>query len=463
MATATENQLEVAITITDTAPCTKRIALKVPASEVDARLELALSTFIAEASLPGFRKGKAPRALVEKRVGGALINETRGQLMSEAYSKAIEEHKLRPISDPRPVEGDQIPDLARGKDFAFAVEIEVAPEFDVPDFAGFEVKKPTLEVTQEHVDGEILRQSYRFGTPSRIEGPLERLDRMLGKAVVSVEGRDGSYFETDKALCVVPAEEDEGKGQLLGIIIDDLDKALLGKKVGDTVTVTTVGAPAHEREELRGRKISIAYTIAEAERIAPRPAKELAEMYGVESEEIFREQVKDALEQRRDGEQRTAMREQISEQLVEKIDFALPAKISEEQVSRTIEQQRMELLSRGMEASAVENRLAEIRGSSEKVAKDRLKLFFINARLAQHFGVNITDQELNGRIAFMAQQQGVRPEQMRQQLEKSGRMGEVISVIRDAKVGDRIISQAKISDIAADEWNKLVEAKAKRA
>jgi trigger factor len=229
------------------------------------------------------------------------------------------------------------------------------------------------------------------------------------------------------------------------------------------VTVTTVGAPAHEREELRGKKISIAYTIAEAERIAPRPAKELAEMYGVESEEIFREQVKDALEQRRDGEQRTAMREQISEQLVEKIDFALPAKISEEQVSRTIEQQRMELLSRGMEASAVENRLAEIRGSSEKVAKDRLKLFFINARLAQHFGVNITDQELNGRIAFMAQQQGVRPEQMRQQLEKSGRMGEVISVIRDAKVGDRIISQAKISDIAADEWNKLVEAKAKRA
>ena len=462
MATATENQLEVAITITETAPCTKRIALKVPASEVDARLEMALSAFIAEASLPGFRKGKAPRALVEKRVGSSLVNETRGQLMSEAYSKAIEENKLRPISDPRPVEGDAIPELARGKDFSFSVEIEVAPDFDVPDFAKFEVKKPTLEVNADHVEGEILRQSYRFGTPSRIDGPFERLDRMLGKATVAVDGRDGNYFETDKALCVVPAEEDEGKGQLLGIIIDDLDKALLGKKVGDTITVSTVGAPAHEREELRGKKISIEYAILEAERIAPRPVKELAEMYGVESEEIFREQVKDALEQRRDGEQRAAMREQISEQLVEKIDFALPAKISEEQVSRTLEQQRMELLSRGLEPAAVENRLAEVRGSSEKVAKDRLKLFFIMARLAQHFGVNITEQELNGRVALMASQQGVRPEQMRQQLEKAGRMGEVISVIRDAKVSDRIISQAKVSDIAADEWNKLVEAKAKR-
>jgi trigger factor len=186
-------------------------------------------------------------------------------------------------------------------------------------------------------------------------------------------------------------------------------------------------------------------------------------MYGVESEEIFREQVKDALEQRRDGEQRAAMREQVAERLVSSVDFALPAKVSEEQITRTLEQQRVDLLSRGIEPAAVENRLAEMRGSSEKSAKDRLKLFFIMSRLAQHFGVNITEQELNGRIAFMAQQQGVRPEQMRQQLEKSGRMGEVISVIRDAKVSDRIISQSKVVDISADEWNKIVESKAKPA
>ena len=255
MATATETPLEVAITVTETAPCTKRIALKVPAAEVDARLELALSTFLADAALPGFRKGKAPRALVEKKVGGALLNETRGQLMSEAYSKAIEDNKLRPISDPRPVDGDNIPELARGKDFSFAVEIEVAPDFEIPEFTGFEVKKPTLEVTTEHVDGEILRQSYRFGTPSRIDGPFERLDRMLGKATVSVEGREGTYFDTDKALCVVPAKEDEGKGALLGLLIDGLDKVLLGKKPGDTVTVQTKGSDSHEREELRGNKL----------------------------------------------------------------------------------------------------------------------------------------------------------------------------------------------------------------
>ncbi|MFM7052890.1 MAG: trigger factor [Planctomycetota bacterium] len=461
MATATDNQLDLTIKIEEPAPCTKHITVTVPAAQVDERLEAALSSVIADSAFPGFRRGKAPRALVEKRVGQALVDETRGQIIGASCQQALEANKLRPITDPRPVNNEPIPAMTRGKDFTFRFEVEVAPEFAAPDFASFEVKRPTIEVTAEHIDGEILRQSYRWGTPSRIDGPFEHLDRMLGKATVTVDGRDGTYFETDKALCVVPAKEDEGKGQLLGVIIENLDKSLLGKKVGDTVKVTTTGADGHEREELRGKKITIEYSIGEAERITPRTAKELAEMFGVESEEMFREQVKDALEQRRDGEQRNAMREQVSKHLLAKIEFALPGKISEEQVARTLEQQRMEMLSRGLEADAVEKRLAELRSKSEKSSRDRLKLFFIMARLSEQFGVQVTEQELNGRIAFMAAQQNVRPEEMRKQIEKAGRMGEVISVIRDAKVYDRIIAQAKVADIDATEWNKIVEAEAK--
>ena len=460
---ATESSLDVEIKLSETAPCTKRISFCVPADAVDGRLDMAFASFAAEAALPGFRRGKAPRPLLEKRFGGAILAETRNQLMSEAYSKAIEDHKLRPIGDPRPVEGAAAPELGRGKAFAFEVELEVAPEFELPDFAAIEVRKPTIEVTDAHVDGEILRQRYRWGTPSRIEGPFERLDRMLGKAVVRLAGREGVYVENDKVLCVVPAEEDEGKGPLLGMMIDGLDAALLGRRTGDVVKVSSKGSESHEREELRGKDIEIEYHVAEAERIAPREIKELAEMYGVESEEIFREQIKTALEQRRDGEQRAAMREQVAEQLVARIDFALPAKLSELQAVRALEQERMELLSRGIDAASVERRLAEIRSTSERAAKDRLKLFFIMARLAEHFGVGVTEQELNGRIAFMAAQQGARPEEMRRQIEKAGRMGEVVSVIRDAKVTDRIIAQAKVSDIAADEWNRIVEEKAKSA
>jgi trigger factor len=461
MATATDTPLDVEITLIDIGPCAKQIKFNIPAKSIDTRLSDALSALAGEAAVPGFRKGKAPRGLIEKKFGANLLNEARGQIMSDAYQRALDENKLRPISEPRPVTGEVVADLQRGKSFTFSVEIEIAPEFAVPDFTSYEVKKPTIEVTQEHIDGEILRQSYRWGAPARLEGTLEHLDRMLGKAVVTIAGKDGVFFETDKALCVVPAKEDEGKGALLGLIFDGLDKALLGKSVGDTITVTTTGAEGHEREELRGKTITVSYTIGEAERITPRTHKELAEMFGVETEELFIEQIRDALEQRRDGEQRAAMREQVADQLIAGIQFELPTKLSEEQATRTIEQQRMEMLSRGVDEASVEHRIAEIRGKSEANAINRLKLFFIMSRLAEHFGVNVTDQELNGRIASIAAQQNARPEQVRAQIEKSGRMNEVVSVIRDAKVGDRIIAQAKVSDIAADAWNAIVEAKAK--
>jgi trigger factor len=461
MATATDTPLDVEITLIDIGPCAKQIKFHIPAKSIDTRLSDALSALAGEAAVPGFRKGKAPRGLIEKKFGANLLNEARGQIMSDAYQRALDENKLRPISEPRPVTGEVVADLQRGKSFTFSVEIEIAPEFAVPDFTSYEVKKPTIDVTQEHIDGEILRQSYRWGAPARLEGTLEHLDRMLGKAVVTIAGKDGVFFETDKALCVVPAKEDEGKGALLGLIFDGLDKALLGKSVGDTITVTTTGAEGHEREELRGKTINVTYTIGEAERITPRTNKELAEMFGVETEELFIEQIRDALEQRRDGEQRAAMREQVADQLIAGIQFELPTKLSEEQATRTIEQQRMEMLSRGVDEASVEHRIAEIRGKSETNAINRLKLFFIMSRLAEHFGVNVTDQELNGRIASIAAQQNARPEQVRAQIEKSGRMNEVVSVIRDAKVGDRIIAQAKVSDIAADAWNAIVEAKAK--
>ena len=237
MATATDTPLDVEITLIDIGPCAKQIKFNIPAKSIDTRLSDALSALAGEAAVPGFRKGKAPRGLIEKKFGANLLNEARGQIMSDAYQRALDENKLRPISEPRPVTGEVVADLQRGKSFTFSVEIEIAPEFAVPDFTSYEVKKPTIDVTQEHIDGEILRQSYRWGAPARLEGTLEHLDRMLGKAVVTIAGKDGVFFETDKALCVVPAKEDEGKGALLGLIFDGLDKALLGKSVGDEAVV----------------------------------------------------------------------------------------------------------------------------------------------------------------------------------------------------------------------------------
>jgi trigger factor len=446
-------EMKPEVKVEDAGPARKRITVTVQAKDVDARLENGFGNLANEAALPGFRKGKAPRALLERRFGDMLLQETRTQLLSETYGKAVQDHKLRPVGEPSLPEGATEPTLARGKAFTYTIEVEVAPEFAAPKTDGLEIQKPMFEIKDEHVAAEIRRQGFRFGTPERITGPFRSLDRMLCTAKAWKNDEKEPFFNMEKALVVVPDTVDEGKGSLLGILVNDLSKHLEGRKVGESVTIETIAPENHEREDLRGAKIRFELKFDDADRITPLDSATLADRMGLESEENLRTQVRMMLERKRDGEQRAAEREQVSRHLIDAVDFPLPERLSQVQIARNLEMARMEMLQRGMEAEEVETRLAELRHGSEEDTKRRLKLFFILSRLAEEMGVQVNEPEVNGRIAAMAAQRGVAPAQMRQDLERAGRLSELALSIREQKVLDRILDKAKFTEIDADTWN----------
>ncbi|MEE2971701.1 MAG: trigger factor, partial [Planctomycetota bacterium] len=304
---------EPQVEITETGPCTRSLTITIPASVIDERLEMQLGTLATEAALPGFRKGRVPRALLEKRFGENVRTETRGQLISDAFQKAVEANEIQIIGDPDFGDPESIPPLEPGKDLVVTVSLEVIPDFELPDLEGVPVTKPIMDVTDEMIDAEVVRNSYRFGTPARITGPFEPLDRMVGAVVVRVEGNDEPFFEHEKAVAVVPAEEDEGKGQFLGLLVEDLATHLGGKSVGDVIEFETVGPESFEREDIRGKKISVRFEVTDAERVAPLETAELVERFGLDDETGLKEQIRLALENRRDAEQRSAEREQVYE------------------------------------------------------------------------------------------------------------------------------------------------------
>lgn len=448
---------ETNVVVESVGPAKKRLKISIPAAVVDRKIAEALAAVRADAQLPGFRRGAAPPALIEKRFGEAILQDARQQLLSEAYQKALEEHKINPVGEPEVDEASRLAEFRRGAAINLTLDVEIVPEFAIPALESLGVKKPVTEIAEKYVGEEIRRLGYRFGVPARIDGPFEHLDRMLGKATVRVKGsKTDPFFETEQALVVVPDAEDEGKGQLLGLLIEDLGPKLKGKKVGDTATFTTTGPEAHEREELRGAEITITFTPTQAERIAPAEPEKIAEMLGLGNIENLRQQVKLGLEGRRDQEQRAAMREQAAEWLVDQVDFPLPEKMSGAQVARNIEMARLQMLSQGANDDEIERRLAEIRGASELETRRRLKLFFVLARLAQEFGVGVTEGELNAAIVQMARSREMRPDAVRAELEKNGRLNEMALAIREAKTLDRVLEKAKVEEIAAEEWNKHV-------
>ena len=458
MDTATD-EMNLKIDITEDGPSARTLAITIPAEVVDERIEASYGNLKNQAQMRGFRKGKAPRHLLEKRFGADVINETRGQLITGAYQQAIQQKELRVVGDPDfPDELMEKP-LEQGKDFSFEVALEVAPEFDLPELENVAIKKPIFEIDESHVDNEIKNLAFRFGTPESIKKDFQPQDRLIGRASVDVEDHEGVFFETDKTLVVVPGDDDEGKGPVLGLLLEDLTARLEGASVGSDIVFETVGPPAHERSELRDKKITIQFHVTDCERVTPLETETLVATFGLEDESMLRERLKLEIENRRDQEQRAAEREQVFEYLLDNTTVSLPQKISEAQVARTIERQRMDLLYRGDNPEQVEKQLAEMRDQTQEQAINRLKLLFIMDKVARNFDIDVSDQEVNGRIAMMAQQRGERPDAVRTELQKTGGLQEVARQIMEHKAADRIVDQANVTELPAEDWNK--EAKAK--
>ncbi|MEL7484737.1 MAG: trigger factor family protein, partial [Planctomycetota bacterium] len=141
-------------TVKENGPTSRTVSIEVSADTIAARLGESFDALLTEVALPGFRKGHAPRQLVEKRFGDRIRDEAKGQLVSSAYSEAIEEHGLKVVGDPVSEQLDLV-EIVDGEPLKFDVEVEVRPEFDMPELDGLELKRPTGDVTDEMIDAEV--------------------------------------------------------------------------------------------------------------------------------------------------------------------------------------------------------------------------------------------------------------------------------------------------------------------
>ena len=443
------------VKIEDVGPALKRLTITIPPEAVSEKLEESIGTLLHEATLPGFRRGKAPRKLLERKFGSSVRSETKNQLIADAYAKAVEAHGIHPVGEPEPTEPTEKLELEAGKPLSFAVEVEVVPEFELPELEGVPVRKPLLGITDEHIQDRIERQQIRLGQSTGIEGNFQEGDRMLGQVTLAKEGEDEPLLDNEQAIIVYPGKEDGGKGPVLGLMVDGLVGMLKDRAVGDTLTIKAVGPDGHEREDIRGAQLTVTFRIIEAERPVPATIEKLLEIFDVETEDILREQMRMALQHQCDQEQSTAMREQVYKHLLNAVEMELPVKLSAGQAARALEGHRLELLERGLAPDDVERQLAEMRGDSETQARDRLKLFFVLRRLGEHFKVDVSEQEVNGRIATIAAQHGQRPDQLRAELARTGKINEVARMVYEQKAADRVIAKARIEEITAQQWNEI--------
>ena len=446
------DQSPYTINVEDAGPARKRVSVTISSSAVDAQLQQQLAAVSSSVELPGFRKGKVPRAVVEKRFGEAIGDETRNEIVKEALQQAIADNDFDLLNNPEPTE-ETLPVVEHGKDFSFTVEMDIVPDFEMPDFTKIELKKPTLEVTDDLINEEIERQCIRNGNGESLQTDFKPADRLLGHATVTSQNDGEHIFESENILVVLP---DAGeRGQVLGLLIDDLNATFKGTSVGDTISITVEAPDNHEREDVRGKTLDITYQLQVAERITPLTADQLVETFNLGTTEVLNDQIRLALEQRRDEEQSTILRDQARMELAKLVDVEIPEKLSSYQVANQLESLRMKLMQQGLEADEIETRVAETRDDTEMMATVGIKNMFIQRRIIKQYELQITEQELNAQVARLAAQRGVRPMELHAHLTQTDQMRQLGAQIIENKAVDAMVQQMKIVEVSAEEWEAL--------
>ncbi|MEM9558885.1 MAG: hypothetical protein AAF995_01160, partial [Planctomycetota bacterium] len=258
----------------------------------------------------------------------------------------------------------------------------------------------------------------------------------------------------------IPPTEDEGRGMILGVMVDDFSKQLGTPKAGETATVKVKGPENHENEAIRGKDLTVTFKVDRVDRIIPAPLTDVVAKSGLADEAQLRELVTQRLEQRATTQQQVVLRQQVSRELLDKVDFELPENMTAAQAQRTLERRRMELMYRGMDESDIETRMAELRAASGEQAVRDLKLFFVLSRAAEQREIKVDETEINARIVQIAREQGRRPEQVRQEIIQHNRVGLIFQQIQEHKVMDAIIADADVEEVSADKFNEMMKDKA---
>ncbi len=449
--------LKNTVTIEEAGPCKKKVFIEIPQESIKNLTDEEYKNLRKEALVPGFRKGRAPRRLLEKRFGKETSEQVKLKLLADASESAVKDSKLQAIGEPD-IDFENI-ELPTEGPLKFDFEVEVRPEFDLPQLEGIPVTRTKLQVSDEQIDAEIERLQRWSGvwTP-REDEVVELEDQVIADIVLKTEAVEGEQ-RLDNAEIYV-----RQNGFVGAIPVEKLDELLVGAKAGDTKQTSVEVPKTYFREEYRGKKVDVQVTIKDIKWLKPAELDEnFLRRIGVEDQDELREKTRDALQSQLETQGRTEMTEQIYKYLLDNTDFDLPLDVVAEQATTLLQRQYTNLLMRGLSRQQVEEQMEQLRAGSEEQAKEQLKTFFIMDKVADKLEINVSEEEINGHIAQLAIQRGQRPERMREEMVRDGSLAQFSLEVRQSKCIAKLLETAMITEKQPEKKAKKTRKTAKKS
>lgn len=411
-------------TIEELSPVKRKISIVAEASDVDDAIARSVAYYRKSVQIDGFRKGKVPASVVEKRFHDHIYQEAHQALVNAKVGEALAKAALEPVSGIQFVDDGGA--LARGKGLNFSVEFEVLPVFELPVYEGMEVEKEKAVVTDEEVDTVIKRIRRDRAELLDAEGEGPAVDGQVAR--ISFEA-----FEDGKSIDELKTENFDlplGEGQAL----DDFEKLVKTVKVGQTGEGDIAFPANFPAESLAGKTLKIRVTVhAIKQRKLPEINDELAKQVGAESMDKLRASIRDSYAHSRENAVRSAAQKKMLDKMLAGLEFPLPESLLDMQIRTLIAETAARLEQQGKKLADLGKTEDELRKDMYKQAEELTRIQVLLLSIARKEGLTVTQTELDNQLYRICIQTGEDYRKVREAYERTG----MIHTMRDRLLADK--------------------------
>lgn len=422
--------------------CVATLRVEIPAAKVTGERDQIVKGYASKARVPGFRPGKAPRAVVEKRFQKEISEELNGNLINEAYDEALKQESLKVIDFGVP---EDVTTHENGS-ITFVSKLTLAPEVTLPDYKGITVTVPLAAVPEEEITAQLTALQERFADFNPIEDrPAAMADfavidysstiedkpteEFLGKPAGYLSNREGFWVRLDE------------KAFLPGFA-----QQLVGINVGETRDISITLPEDFQIAEIAGKEMTFKTTVKELkEAILPALDDEMANRLAPGK---TMEDIKEIIRENMAGERERKISDMKVNQIVAhfnaQVDFELPEQLVLQETQSQADAMVQQGVKAGMTEDEIESQQEEIFASAGQQAISNLRTNFILQEIARVEAITVSDMELVNHLSQIATSRKVAPKKFIKDMQRAGRLQNIRSSMAIGKTIDFLVQHANV-------------------
>ncbi len=370
-------------TVEDINPTKKRFIVEVPADVLEKRITDALRNIGRSVKIPGFRPGRAPLSLLDKRFGREVETDVLEKIIPEYYMKAIKEENVTPVSPPV----FENYDFKRREPLKMTFTVEIRPEIKDIKYEGIEVTDEDIEVTDEDIEETIERLKIEKSTYEQVEGQIQDDDLVMVDYEVVEEGK-----KVENQFIKVGSE----------VLPEAISDALKGKKKGDDFEVTTEFPDDFANKNFAGKTLTLKGTIKEVKRLKIATVDdEFAKDLGYENTDKLREAIKESIEKAKKEILENKQKGEIIDKLLQMHEIEVPEGLFQEELNMLINGEKQK------DPGADEEKLKE---ELKEKAERNVRINLLLDTIADMEGIDVTNDEIKQKIAELSNSMYITPE-----------------------------------------------------